>query len=762
MAQRPEHLRRPGGFFWQGLLILLPVIILAAVGFHALQQDKSLATAQAKERAHEIADSLERQMMRRLYPLDNGSPTYHTNYGALFPAVTNLESFGLPGDLNSTQMPLRFDPPDPQPVDLDSLTSAQRELWLRAFPVACGALAVSGAVAATLEELLATQPPQRFAALAEYELGMLHLREDRRQRAAEAFERVLTSGSNAVTEAGLPLLQLARLHLLALWPKDRIMLVWTQAVDAAVQKLPPQPPQEPNQVPITMTHTGRPFDMHPWLSEALPPWNNDNSLAPRMAEAADRIQLPLGDGYAPGRALFRGGSYLAKWEKEAQRLKFENQFRLALRQAIRAAAGNVPRLFWFDAEDGPRLAARIDYVLGTKATDSWSQFMLIPESEAARLATIAIGDIPSVPPYLGVSVELAGRIVVGDPHSPVPAPAPPGKGGGPGSRTVTPGTVPETLALARRAEQGLEFLAIRVHLLSPQLLYSQQRDRLLWFGLLIVASALAAVFGFFFARRAFRRQQMLADLKSNFVSSVSHELRAPLASVRLMAENLERGKIADQTKQREYYRFIVQECRRLGALVENVLDFARIEQGRKQYDFEPTDMTALVGQTVKLMEPTAAEKGVELVIPPIVIPPNDSQSSNLKSQISVDASAIQQALINLLDNAIKHSPAGATVVVGLTPPSPSAASGNSHASRFTLYVQDSGPGIPREEHEKIFQRFYRRGPELRRETQGVGIGLSIVRHIVEAHGGRVVVESAVGKGSRFTIELPLHENRQPT
>ena len=255
-------------------------------------------------------------------------------------------------------------------------------------------------------------------------------------------------------------------------------------------------------------------------------------------------------------------------------------------------------------------------------------------------------------------------------------------------------------------------------------------------------------------------------MKSNFVSSVSHELRAPLASVRLMAENLDRGKIADEAKQREYFRFIVQECRRLGALVENVLDFARIEQGRKEYDFEPTDIGALVAQTVKLMGPAAAEKQVTLLLDA------ERRSAELllgskKEAISepraepelgaplLDAPAIQQALINLLDNAIKHSPAGATVVVGLTPPTPPKTTGNSHASRFTLYVQDSGPGIPREEHEKIFQRFYRRGPELRRETQGVGIGLSIVKHIAEAHGGRVVVESAVGKGSRFAIELPV-------
>src|ERR1700724_2177889 len=98
-------------------------------------------------------------------------------------------------------------------------------------------------------------------------------------------------------------------------------------------------------------------------------------------------------------------------------------------------------------------------------------------------------------------------------------------------------------------------------------------------------------------------------MKSNFVSSVSHELRAPIASVRLLAESLERGKILEAPKQHEYFRFIGQECRRLSSLIENVLDFSRIEQGRKQYEFEPTDLIALTRRTVKLMEAEAAEKG---------------------------------------------------------------------------------------------------------------------------------------------------------
>ena len=150
------------------------------------------------------------------------------------------------------------------------------------------------------------------------------------------------------------------------------------------------------------------------------------------------------------------------------------------------------------------------------------------------------------------------------------------------------------------------FLTSRAQMLAAE----QRRAKL--FGALVLAAALTALAGLLSARRAFRRQWQLNEQKSNFVSSVSHELRAPIASVRLMAENLERGKISEPARQGEYFRFIVQECRRLSSLIENVLDFSRIEQGRKQYEFEPTNLVALVETTVKLMEPYAAEKGVRL------------------------------------------------------------------------------------------------------------------------------------------------------
>jgi len=402
------------------------------------------------------------------------------------------------------------------------------------------------------------------------------------------------------------------------------------------------------------------------------------------------------------------------------------------------------------------------------STSWWFVCQTVPE--VGRALTRVLDRWKQVPDYFGIGFTLDGRTFARDAfalrlwmehHYG-------GKGGG-WDKEYSGEVVSdsEVLGSAALEEVGQELFRVNVYLTSPSTLFSRQRARTFWFSLLIAASAGAALIGLAAAWRAFHHQLQLSQLKSNFVSSVSHELRSPLACVRLMAETLERGKVSEPPKQHEYFRFIVQECRRLSSLVENVLDFSRIEQGRKEYEFEPTDLVALAQQTVTLMEPYAAERQVTLALAV-----SDPQLSSLNSQLCVDGKAIQQALVNLIDNAIKHSPKGGTVKVGLEGVDDAGTSNleprtlnleqknseSDHQSPLTLWVEDHGEGIPREEHEKIFERFYRRGSELRRETQGVGIGLSIVKHIVEAHGGKVVVRSAVGEGSRFTIELPAQIN----
>jgi signal transduction histidine kinase len=279
-------------------------------------------------------------------------------------------------------------------------------------------------------------------------------------------------------------------------------------------------------------------------------------------------------------------------------------------------------------------------------------------------------------------------------------------------------------------------VTVSEYLARRDLLYARAWTRTKWFAAVILLSAAAALVGLVSAYRGFRQQLRLGEMKSNFVSSVSHELRAPIASMRLLAESLERGKIAGPAKQKEYFGLLVQESRRLSILIENILDFSRIERGSKKYEFEPADLGVLAEDTVRLMRPSSAERRVELEL--------RKNGAAGADAFPCDGLALQQALINLIDNAIKHSFPGSRVAVGL----------DGGAAQLCLWVEDSGPGIPPEEHGRIFERFYRRGSELRRETQGIGIGLTIVKHIVEAHGGRVTVRSAPGEGSRFTMELP--------
>ena len=278
-------------------------------------------------------------------------------------------------------------------------------------------------------------------------------------------------------------------------------------------------------------------------------------------------------------------------------------------------------------------------------------------------------------------------------------------------------------------------LRVQVALARPARLYARQRQQTLWLAALLASALAASLAGFWTLRRALLRERQLGELKSNFVASVSHELRAPLASVRLLAENLESDAVPTAARRREYHGFIAEECRRLSALIDNVLDFARIEQNRRPYDFAETDAPALVADAVQLMRPRAAQRRQEILmdLQPLDPPP------------VCDGLAVWQALINLLDNAVKFSPVETTIHVRVGP---------SDAASWQIAVRDEGPGIPPAEHAAIFERFHRLGSELRRETPGAGIGLSIVRHLAQAHGGRVEVASQPGAGSTFTLVLP--------
>jgi signal transduction histidine kinase len=259
----------------------------------------------------------------------------------------------------------------------------------------------------------------------------------------------------------------------------------------------------------------------------------------------------------------------------------------------------------------------------------------------------------------------------------------------------------------------------------------------------IVLGALSLLMagGVWLTYRNLSREMTLARLKSDFVANVSHELRTPLALIRLYAETLELGRLVAKDKYQEYFRIIREESERLTALINNILDFSRIEAGRKEYEFKETNLAELVHSTLESyrfqiqQNGFAFEENISGDIPPVI----------------VDREAIARSLLNLLNNALKYSKDRKYIGVSLYRSN----------SRVNLEVQDRGIGIPKNEQEKIFEKFYRCGDALVHNIKGSGLGLSLVRHIARAHGGDVLVESAPEKGSKFTIALPLDSSTQP-
>ena len=247
--------------------------------------------------------------------------------------------------------------------------------------------------------------------------------------------------------------------------------------------------------------------------------------------------------------------------------------------------------------------------------------------------------------------------------------------------------------------------------------------------------SLMIIGGLVLTKHIVSKEMALARLKSDFVSNVSHELRTPLALIRLYAETLELGRITTREKKQQYYRIIRKESERLTALINNILDFSRIEAGRKEYEFRETNVAELVHNTLDSYRYQIEQQGFAF---------EESIDSNLPP-VRVDREAIARALVNLVNNALKYSTDEKFLGVKLY----------RENGVLKLEVADRGIGIARRDQAKIFEKFYRTGDPLVHNTKGSGLGLSLVRHITQAHGGEIAVESTPGKGSKFTLSLPL-------
>lgn len=240
--------------------------------------------------------------------------------------------------------------------------------------------------------------------------------------------------------------------------------------------------------------------------------------------------------------------------------------------------------------------------------------------------------------------------------------------------------------------------------------------------------------------RTLHHEVRLARMKSDFVANVSHELRTPLTTIRIMAEMLALGAVPDTEKQGEYHRNIVSEAERLTRLINNVLDFARIEEGRKKFEFGMGDLGDVVFEVVRIIGDYARKEGFELTT---------SVEDGLPAT-SFDRDAIIQALINLTANAVKYSEDDKRIEVGA----------RCERDSILLWVSDHGAGIDAAEVPHLFEKFFRGGEHLTREIGGTGLGLSIVHHIVQVHGGEVSARSTVGVGSTFEIRLPIRHAEQ--
>lgn len=241
--------------------------------------------------------------------------------------------------------------------------------------------------------------------------------------------------------------------------------------------------------------------------------------------------------------------------------------------------------------------------------------------------------------------------------------------------------------------------------------------------------------GLFLVYSNVRREMHLSRLKSDFVANVSHELKTPLALIRLFAETLELGRVPSDEKARQYYRVINKESQRLTQLINNILDFSRIEAGRKEYDFVRTDLTRVIEEVVEAYRFQVEQQGFVL----------EMEIADEIPELEIDKEALSQALLNLVHNAVKYSREEKRIRV----------SARQDGDRVLISVSDRGIGIAKNEQRKIFDKFYRAEDSLVHETKGSGLGLALVRHIVEAHGGEVLLESNPGRGSTFTLVLPL-------
>lgn len=292
----------------------------------------------------------------------------------------------------------------------------------------------------------------------------------------------------------------------------------------------------------------------------------------------------------------------------------------------------------------------------------------------------------------------------------------------------------ETVAYTAILDFGFGDMALNLKEIDPAWIAKQIRQIRSWYFSIMAVVFLAVTLALGSLWLNARAQLKLAQKKDDFISAVSHELRTPLTSIRMYSEMLEKNWVKSKNKETEYYRSMRQESERLSRLIDNVLDFSRIQKGRKKYTFRLGNVNECVAEVTDMMVPYAAEHGFSI----------ETDLGEL-GQTAFDRDAVTQIVVNLLDNAIKyaHRAEDKTVTVRT----------RREGQFVVIEVEDHGPGVPHRQCKKVFEQFYRCGPEATRETAGTGLGLALVKKFAQAHNGFVEVLAARPTGAIFRVGL---------
>ena len=302
-----------------------------------------------------------------------------------------------------------------------------------------------------------------------------------------------------------------------------------------------------------------------------------------------------------------------------------------------------------------------------------------------------------------------------------------------GMSTLTP--TPSGKPIATVTSSSLPFWKVGVYLKEPQSLEKLSERKASLRVFVIAGLILAIAFGIYLALREARREAELAQLRSDFVSNVSHELRTPLSSIQIFSETLKQSKITSRDRQEQYLDTISSESDRLARLVDNVLNFSRLERHTKEFKFRPINVGEVVTSAVEAYRFHAEQRGATIRL---------NMARDLP-EIEADSEAISQMVINLVDNAVKYSEDEGEITIRVF----------HRGDNIVIQVADKGVGIDEEDMKKIFGKFYRGKNVAYLGTGGTGLGLTLAKAVAEAHGGDILVRSKKGVGSRFSVILPL-------